>query len=189
MPYPSQVTQETIVARARVLIEQEGFDQLSLARLAESLGIKAPSLYRYFASKNALLRAVNNATGAQLISSVREAVSATKGSPEAQIMAMSKAYRAFAHANPIVYGLLYSAISPDAQSDPQEAEQQVLPLQALMAQVSGQDHSLPALRGALALIHGFVMLELTGNFRRGGVLDTAFEESVLAYIRGWKNRP
>lgn len=189
MPYPSQVSQETIVARARELIEQEGFDQLSLARLAESLGIKAPSLYRYFASKNALLRAVNNATGAQLVSSVRLAVAETVGGAELQVMALAKAYRTYAHANPVVYSLLYSDISPDAQSDPEEAEQQVLPLQALMAQLVGDDKSLAALRGALALVHGFVMLELTGNFRRGGDLNVAFEQSVEAYIKGWKNRP
>jgi AcrR family transcriptional regulator len=188
MPYPSQVNPDTIVASARELIEHEGFDQLSLGRLAESLGVKAPSLYRYFDGKNALLRAVNSATGASLISAVRSAVDSTAGNPEARVMALAKEYRVFAHAHPITYALMYSNLSPDAQSDPQEAELQVLPLQALMAQLSGEANSLAAIRSALALIHGFVMLELTGNFRRGGDLDAAFEQSVQALIYGWKDR-
>jgi AcrR family transcriptional regulator len=188
MPYPSQVSPEAIIAKARELVEQEGYDQLSLARLADALGIKSPSLYRYFNSKNMLLRAVNDATGALLITSVNQAIAAASDAPDTQIMAMARAYRAFAHANPANYALLYSALSPDAQSDPQQAEKQVLPLQSLLAQVSGEANSLTALRGALALIHGFIMLELTGNFRRGGDLDAAYEQSVRAYIIGCAGR-
>ncbi|MCA9902121.1 MAG: helix-turn-helix transcriptional regulator, partial [Anaerolineales bacterium] len=59
MPYPSQVNRETIVAQAWQLIEAEGADNLSLSKLAEQLGIKAPSLYRHVGSKAGLLQAIN----------------------------------------------------------------------------------------------------------------------------------
>ena len=65
--------------------------------------------------------------------------------------------------------------------------QMVLPIQAVMAEISGQERSLAALRGALALVHGFVMLELTNQLRRGGSLEEAFTESAAAYLRGWQN--
>jgi hypothetical protein len=43
-----------------------------------------------------------------------------------------------------------------------------------------------ALRGALALVHGYVMLELKNQFQHGGDLRLAFEASVRAYLRGWE---
>jgi hypothetical protein len=61
-----------------------------------------------------------------------------------------------------------------------------LPLQALMSAVSGPEDSLAALRGAMALVHGFVLLELHGQLRRGGDLAVDFDTVVRAYLRGWQ---
>jgi hypothetical protein len=54
-----------------------------------------------------------------------------------------------------------------------------------MAEITGEAESLPALRGLLALMHGFVMLELAQQFRRGGDLDAAYDKAVRAYLNGW----
>ncbi|MCC7450570.1 MAG: helix-turn-helix transcriptional regulator, partial [Anaerolineae bacterium] len=75
MPYPSQVDRQSIIDKARELIEAEGIENLSLGRLATALGVKAPSLYRYVDSKTELLRAVNLMTTQGLVSTIREATS------------------------------------------------------------------------------------------------------------------
>ncbi len=105
-----------------------------------------------------------------------------------RITEMAITYRAHAHAHPAAYALAYSASSPDMRVPADRAEALVLPLQALMAEISGEDHSLAALRGLLALVHGFVMLEFAGQYRRGGDLSAAFEQSVSAYVAGWRIR-
>jgi TetR/AcrR family tetracycline transcriptional repressor len=51
-------SQETIVVEALRLLNEEGLEGVSLRRLADRLGIKAPSLYHHFADKSALLAAV-----------------------------------------------------------------------------------------------------------------------------------
>src|SRR5262245_25820739 len=56
---PVKLTQEDIVAEAIELLNDEGLDGVSLRKLAERLGIKAPSLYWHFKDKAALLAAVN----------------------------------------------------------------------------------------------------------------------------------
>jgi AcrR family transcriptional regulator len=185
MPYPAQVDRETIIEKARELIEAHGVDQLSLSVLARELGIKAPSLYHHFQNKTALLRGVNEATGLALVAAIRESIGEVKGSPRDQITAMLHAYRAFAHEYPATYGLAFTNTIADLRGDPDQAEQSALPLQALMAQITGEADSLAALRGAMALAHGFVMLELSGQFRRGGDLNEAFDKAVAAYVRGW----
>jgi hypothetical protein len=54
-----------------------------------------------------------------------------------------------------------------------------------MAEIAGEAYSLTALRGLLALIHGFVVLEINQQLRRGGNLDAAYQESLAAYLAGW----
>ena len=43
-----------IVDAARTLLEEEGLDALSMRRLADRIGIRAPSLYKHFADKQDL---------------------------------------------------------------------------------------------------------------------------------------
>jgi hypothetical protein len=119
------------------------------------------------------------------VSAIREAIDATSGESRDQIEIMMHAYRAFAHQFPATYGLVFTNTIAELRGDPEQAEQLALPLQALTAQIAGEADSLAALRGAWALVHGFVMLELSGQFQRGGSLDEAFQKAVEAYVRGW----
>jgi AcrR family transcriptional regulator len=187
-PYPAQVTRDGIISTARTLIESDGFEDLTLAKLAAALGIKAPSLYKHFVSRAELLKAVNTTTNQLLIDTLRQAL--TPGEPQAGLLKMAHAYRRFAHTYPVSYGLAFSTTLLEARPDPALLAQLVLPLQEAWAVVVGPEQSLSALRGALALIHGYVMLELNTQFQRGGDLEQVFETVVRAYIAGWlNNRP
>lgn len=184
MPYPAQISADSVLDTARALLEAEGYEALSLHRLAAALNVKAPSLYRYFDGKAALLRAINEQLSRELVDAMHAAAD-TAGDSETRLRAMFRAYRSFALAHPIGYGLAFSNMIPDQRIDPAIGESLALPLQAIMAELSGEARSLDALRGAWALVHGFVTLELSGQFQRGGSLDEAFEASIAAYVRGW----
>ena len=58
MAHQKQLDPEGIVQTAVQLLEEEGPEGLSLRAVAKSLGVKAPSLYNYFADKATLERAV-----------------------------------------------------------------------------------------------------------------------------------
>lgn len=186
MPYPAQITAEEVIAAARKLIEQEGLDQLSLARVATTLGVRAPSLYRLFPSKAALLRAINETTLQDLAAAMNKAIAQAGDNPEAQVMGMAAAYRAFALHFPAAYGLLFTTTLANVRGDPRTAEAVALPLQAIMAQIAGPEQALTALRGVWALTHGFVMLELSDQFQRGGDLEAAYFRAVQVYVAGWR---
>jgi len=188
MPYPAQTDRNTIIQTARTLIEREGVEQLSLARLATELGIKAPSLYRYIPNKAALLQAVNLLTYRQLFLAYETALQVAGDDPQDRMLAIFRAHRAFAHANPETYVLAYTTTVPEQRADERVLEQMALLIQELMSAISGPERSLAALRGALALVHGFVMLELKDQLKRGGDLTQAFEESIAAYVAGWQQR-
>jgi AcrR family transcriptional regulator len=184
MPYPSQIDRDQIIQQASAMIAADGVDNLSLHKLAAVLGVKAPSLYRHVNNKTELIRDVNLATLAQLFAVMDEAASASSGTTEAKLVSIFSTYRDFAHANPRLYLLAFH--ENDAyRSDENVLVQMILPVQGLMADLVGEERSLTALRGALALVHGFALLEINKQLRRGGDLDEAYRESVQAFLRGW----
>ncbi len=186
MPYPAQIDRDTIVAQARRLIREQGVEALTLAKLARALGVKAPSLYRHVANKQALLVAVNLDTLNDLFEALAEARrDATRPSSE-RLLAVLRAFRQYALTHPSLYQLAMTSPPGDGRPEEEMLVQMVLPLQALMADVVGEADSLSALRGAVALAHGFVMLEINQQLQRGGDLEAAFVASAEAYLRGWQ---
>lgn len=49
------MTKDDILSAGIKLIETEGFDRLTLSSLASELGVKKPSIYHYFASKDEII--------------------------------------------------------------------------------------------------------------------------------------
>lgn len=185
MPYPSQIDREKIIQQAAAMTAADGVDNLSLHKLATALGVKAPSLYRYVGNKTELIRAINLATLEEMFTMMDEAATMSSGEPAEKLLAIFLTYRAFAHANPRRYLLAYHE-NDDYRSEEDLLVKMVLPVQEIMAELTGPDRSLTALRGALALVHGFALLEINNQLRRGGDLDDAFRDSVQAYLRGWQ---
>lgn len=186
MPYPAKVDQAKIINTARQLLESDGLDALTVARLADELDIKAPSLYRHFKNKNALLRALNTVTAQEITDAMKHSTTVNEShNVTEQLVAMMRAYRDYAHEHPTGYLLTFASTDDEIQPDKALLEALVIPLQERIAQISGEERSLHAIRGAWAMLHGFVVVELTGRFRRGGDIDEAFEQSIRAYIAGW----
>jgi len=65
---------------------------------------------------------------------------------------------------------------------------QFLKITGAIAEIRSEAHALTPLRGALALAHGYVMLELNRQLRRGGDLEQTFEQGIIAYLIGWSQR-
>ncbi len=186
MPHPAQTDREKILTQARGLIEREGVEALSLSKLAEALGIKAPSLYKHYASKDALLQAVNTVTIQGLVGAMQSAIS-KETDPRAALIDMAQAYRTFAHTNPNGYTLVFARLSPDTAPAAELSELLSLPLQKAWSAAFGEGESLSGLRGAWALLHGYVMLELNGQFQRGGDVAAMSMQAFEHYIAGWEH--
>jgi AcrR family transcriptional regulator len=184
-PYPSQTNREKIVETASDLIERDGVENLSLNSVAAELGIKAPSLYRYVESKDALLHAVIEQTYMKLFEVYDAALEEVDGGPIEVLLNLAKAHYTFAHQNPNTYMLAYFTANPDFSGNPNMLRERAIAAQEIIQEISGEENALPAYRGLLALVHGYVMLELNGQFRRGGDLEQMLKQIVAAYLKGW----
>jgi AcrR family transcriptional regulator len=57
---------EPLINAARDLFSEKGFDGTGVDEIAESIGIKGPTIYKYFKNKEDLLKAVQNSVSQML---------------------------------------------------------------------------------------------------------------------------
>ncbi|MER8014888.1 TetR/AcrR family transcriptional regulator [Streptomyces griseoluteus] len=95
-----------IVATARELAEQQGWDAVTTRRLAERIEYSQPVLYSHFRSKREIIGAVALEGAAELAAAVRAATSAADG-PRERVAVLARTYLDFAARNPAVYDALF----------------------------------------------------------------------------------
>jgi AcrR family transcriptional regulator len=100
----------SIVQAAWALARENGIQQVSLRDLAKEVGMQQPSLYAYFASKNALYDAMFADGNRQLL----QALSAVSGraDPRETLKAFLAAFAGFALADPARHSLLFRRVLP-----------------------------------------------------------------------------
>ena len=156
-----------ILAAASDLLEREG-ETLSMRKLAERIGIRAPSLYKHFSSKQALEAALIS-QGFEQQAALFEA--ALVDSPE-PVMAMAEAYREFARCHPHLYRLMYERALDRSLLTPGSEDRAAAPVVEAM----GGDRDLA--RAVFAFAHGMTILELGGRFPAGADLDAAWRRGL-----------
>jgi AcrR family transcriptional regulator len=159
-----------IVAAARELLEAEGVDRLAMRSLGERLGMKAPSLYKHFASKEAL-EATLISIGFEEQAEAFQA--ALENSPE-PLAAMGAAYRTYAKRNPQLYRLMYDRPLNRSLLVAGTEEAAAAP----SFQAVGGDEELA--RAAWAFAHGMTIFELNDRFMEGSDLDAAWRYGIDA---------
>ena len=180
-PAPVKATNAEILAAARAIAAREGDDGLSLNAVAEAVGVRAPSLYKRFANRAALIDEVREGVLAELATLLHLARGRKRG--PAAIKAMAAAFRAWAKHEPQLYRLIYAGPSSGASAGAAAALQPVL--EEMTAQV-GERRALSAARLFTAFLRGFVSMENEGQFNLGGSVDEAFEFGIEAILRGLK---
>lgn len=179
-------------------LAEGGAQALSVNAIAKELGVSGPALYRYFAGRDALLT--------ELILDAYADLSAALGTADPDLTAVADAYRAWALANPHRYRLLFAAPLPGYNAHDERlvaASQHLMdalvarlpagpqPEAALAGQLAGwaQQRERPGLDPGTGLLgitawsrmHGFVSLEIEGNWASMGVdPDMLFAVEVTA---------
>ncbi|KUN75919.1 TetR/AcrR family transcriptional regulator [Streptomyces griseoruber] len=95
-----------IVATARELAEQQGWDAVTTRRLAERIEYSQPVLYSHFRGKREIIGAVALLGAAEMAAELRAAARAADG-PRARVTALARAYLDFAERNPAVYDAMF----------------------------------------------------------------------------------
>ncbi|MFD4504218.1 TetR/AcrR family transcriptional regulator [Streptomyces sp. NPDC058457] len=95
-----------IVATARRLAEQQGWDAVTTRRLAERIEYSQPVLYSHFRSKREIIGAVALEGAAEMAAALRAATSTADG-PRTRVTTLARTYLDFAECNPAVYDAMF----------------------------------------------------------------------------------
>ena len=161
-----------IITAARLILEDEGRDALTMRRLATDVGMQAPSLYKHFATK----RAVEAALIEQGLINFGEALHAAVSSPGGRgpVRSLLGVYRKTALANRALYRLATSGQLPREDLAPN--------VEAWAGESFFLAMSDPWRAQALfAFAHGMVVLELDDRFLEGSDLDLTWRAGSVMF--------
>lgn len=161
-----------ILAAARALLETEGADALTMRRLADDLGMRAPSLYKHFESKQAVELLLVEAALTEAGDLMHAAVA--RPGRDGMVAALLHAYRHFGVSHPNLYRLTTSARLPRHELAPGLEDWGGEPFYL----AAGEPHLAQAL---WAFAHGMVILEVDERFLPGSDLDRTWASGAAAF--------
>src|SRR5690606_26645852 len=176
MPTPDRTSVAEIVQAGRDILESEGVARLTMQAVADKVGVRAPSLYKRVRNRDDLIRLISESAVRDL--GERLAAVGTSGDPHQRLAEMAHAVRAFAHAHPEAYRLIF-APGPDAAKPSLDTlTEAVRPVMRVVEDLAGPEDTLEAARTVTAWVNGFISMELAGAFNLGGDIDRAFEFGI-----------
>jgi AcrR family transcriptional regulator len=161
-----------IIGAARRILEAGGPETLTMRRVADELGIQAPSLYKHFASKAELELALVTDAMAEIGEASHDAV--RLGGEQPALAALLETYRRYSLGHPHLYRLATGG--PLARHG----------LPSGLEEWAGNPWYVVTLDPYLAqalwsFAHGMVILELDGRYPPGSDLDAAWAAGALAF--------
>jgi AcrR family transcriptional regulator len=156
------------------LADEVGLDQLSMALLAERLGVKTPALYNHVASQAQLVHRIAVLAMTEFADAIRDAIAGRAGRDA--LVAGAQAMRRYVREHPGRYAA-GNAVRPTGPDDPLiAADGRVIASWAAMLRGYRLDpaQEIHALRMLRSMLHGFATLEAAGGFRIDTPVDDSF---------------
>ncbi|MCC8482613.1 TetR/AcrR family transcriptional regulator [Streptomyces globisporus] len=155
-----------IVATARELAEQQGWDAVTTRRLAERIEYSQPVLYSHFRGKREIIGAVALEGATEMATALRAAASEADGR-RARVAALAHAYLEFAERNPAVYDALFQldgGLAFAREDTPEPLKDAFAALLETLGEVAGEGIH-PALFTELfwSALHGLATLTRAGR--------------------------
>lgn len=167
------------------LVETEGPDALGVSRVARELGIKPPSIYNHVGKGDALALAVSIEGYRRLLATL-QGHAAPMFDPRKQLGMLAYQTRAWALAHPHLYTVM-------SRTEPANEHPEFRPLLTAMLELFGhplealgvqQGDTVHAIRGLRAAVHGFLLLENSGQYALNASVDASFDWLVSTLLDG-----
>ncbi|MBL1076228.1 TetR/AcrR family transcriptional regulator [Nocardia sp. 2] len=175
---------QRIIDSARELAETQGWDAVTVRKLAERIEYSQPVLYSHFAGKDAIVSAVAEVGCAELAAVARE-LRSEADDPEAALRAVAEGYLAFARDSAALYDAMFLMrtelkFGPDA---PQALKDAFTELALTFAPFAPPDDVETFTEVGWSMLHGLATLD------RGGRLRPDFRAQRLEILLGlWTGR-
>ena len=168
------LTPASVTEAGAALVDEIGFENLSMGLLAERLGVKTPSLYKHVTSQADLAHRIAVLAMTEVADAIRDATQGRAGSDA--LAAGAQAMRTYVREHPGRYAA-GNAARPTGPDDPLiPAVERVLASWAAMLRGYrlDSDQEIHAMRMLRSVLHGFATLEASGGFQIDADVDDSF---------------
>jgi AcrR family transcriptional regulator len=185
---------QAILAAARQIAAAQGWQSVTVRKIAEAIEYSPPAIYEYFDSKEAIWAALM-AEGFRRMLADLNAIYQAEDDPVERLAAIGRAYWRFAWEQPELYQIMHGLGgvpfgTPDA---PQDAKA----IFDLVKQAVRDARRAVGARGpatddmvdiAWATLHGLVALGMSGRLAMDGwkAKTPLVEQAVRQLVRGWR---
>ncbi|MEU0652422.1 TetR/AcrR family transcriptional regulator [Streptomyces albogriseolus] len=160
-----------IVATARQLAEEQGWDAVTTRRLAERIEYSQPVLYSHFRGKREIIGAVALEGAAELAAELRAASAGAAEGVRGRVAAVARAYLDFAERNPAVYDAMFQldgGLVFAAEGTPEALKDGFAALLETLRDVTGEGVEAGLLTEVFwASLHGLATLSRAGRLPAG----------------------
>ncbi|MFJ6083758.1 TetR/AcrR family transcriptional regulator [Streptomyces sp. NPDC092369] len=165
----------TIVVAAAELADEIGFTELTMSRLAERVGVRAPSLYKHIASQDDLHRRIAALAFDEAADAIGAAIQGRAGRDA--LAAAAGALRDFMLTHPGRYAATL-ALTPTGPDHPimLASRRGIGPFEAVLRGYDiAPERMTHALRAVRSVFHGFAHLQASGGFQWSADIGESFE--------------
>ena len=175
-------SRDNIIDVSLTIIENEGVEQLTIRRIAETINRTQPAVYQHFSGKDAILAAVVIEGFRALAERLKRATRAGTTS----LIAIANAYVRFGLERPRLYEVMFvgpPVIAFAAADTPMPAQSAFQIFAAAVGESGLQPAQVDTVTEVVwAALHGLVMLSITKRLRPGRALQRTRLEKLLAGI-------
>jgi AcrR family transcriptional regulator len=177
------IDRDAVVRAAAKIADDEGWDALTLARVAGKLRVRSPSLYNHVGGLEDLRRELKLLVMHELNTALTRATIGK--SRDDAVRALAAAYRAFVKRHPGTYAATMVAAP---KNDPAVEAAAGHIVETLLSVLSGygldRREGIHAIRAMRSAVHGFAALEIAGGFGIPLDVDKSFDWLVSSLLKG-----
>lgn len=180
-------TRHNILDAAYYIVKEEGWQGLSMRKIADRIEYTAPIIYEYFSNKEAILHELTK-KGFLCLSTNLEKAKATSTDPAEQLEEMWMAYWNFAFEDKELYQVMFGVEMTCCMQRVPEAEVPFrLFTEAIAKLMKGQKPSDDVIKQKyftfFSVIHGLISINIVGNGLASSINNQILKDAIGGIIK------
>jgi len=184
-------TRTNILKAAREIVKEEGWQGLSMRKIADKIEYTAPIIYEYFSNKEAILQELT-CKGFMMLAKDLAEVKKKYSTPAEQLEGMWMAYWDFAHKSKEMYQLMYGVQMTCCAKSTPESDGPYDLISEVIAELMGTENPdeeviMQKYFTFFSVIHGLISINMIGDGLSSDINKQILKDAISGIITYIKN--